>query len=193
MGLAGLLRFDVQIFHLVNSAAWPEWFSTLLAVLARSSLWTAPIAISFLLLVIVGKSRARLYVASAIITLALTELVVSSALKPLIARPRPCKVLSDVRLVGGCTSSFSMPSGHAANSFGQAVLLGLFYPPSLAFSLPVAGLVSLSRVSQGKHYPSDVTAGAVIGIAVAFGVRRGFLFLWQSFLTFRARRRHPPG
>lgn len=194
MSLGGLLRLDVHIFYLINSVEWPGWASTLLSLLARSSLWMAPLALFFLSLVIVGKSRARLYVVSALLTLFLTELFVSAVLKPVIARPRPCSTLPDVRLVGGCTKSFSMPSGHGANAFGQALLLGLTYPPTLPLALPVAGLVALSRVSDGKHYPSDVALGGIVGVLVALGVRRGLLFLWRRrFLSRPGPHRLPLG
>nr|WP_086694733.1 phosphatase PAP2 family protein [Streptomyces recifensis] len=35
-----------------------------------------------------------------------------------------------------------------------------------------AAAVALERVQRGAHYPSDVTAGAVIGLAAAWLTRR---------------------
>ncbi|MEE8110678.1 MAG: phosphatase PAP2 family protein, partial [bacterium] len=129
---------------------------------------------AFLFLAVLGGQRERTYVVTALLTLALMELLVSGVLKPLIARLRPCHVLEGVRLLGGCTKSFAMPSGHAANSFAQAMVLGLFYRPSFLFSLPLVVLVALSRVTDGKHYPSDVLVGMVLGILGALIIVHAF-------------------
>jgi undecaprenyl-diphosphatase len=93
-------------------------------------------------------------------------------LKNAIMRVRPCKALEDVRLLVGCTSSGSMPSNHAVNSFAYAITLfyltrncigiaGRLYP------LALASLVALSRVYVGVHYPADVLAGALLGTTVS--------------------------
>ncbi len=93
-------------------------------------------------------------------------------LKNAIMRMRPCKALEDVRLLVGCTSSGSLPSNHAANSFSYASTLfyltrnrigivGRLYP------LALASLVALSRVYVGVHYPSDIIAGALLGTTVS--------------------------
>jgi undecaprenyl-diphosphatase len=69
------------------------------------------------------------------------------------------------------TSSF--PSGHAATAFMCAVLLskgtrtGPFY-----FSL--AALVAASRVYTRMHHPSDVAAGAALGLALGKAVESRF-------------------
>ncbi|MFQ5694138.1 MAG: phosphatase PAP2 family protein, partial [Nitrospinota bacterium] len=171
--ISALSSLDLSLFRVVNAIVWPDWASAILSALARSNLWIAPIALAFLILAVLGGRRERTYVAAALLTLALTEVLSSGVLKPLIARPRPCNVLEGVRLLGGCTQSFAMPSGHAANSFAQAMVLGLFYRSSFFFSLPLAAMVALSRVTDGKHYPSDVLVGAVVGVLVAAAVVRG--------------------
>jgi undecaprenyl-diphosphatase len=170
--LSAIASLDVKIFRVVNAIDLPAWASAVLSVLARSNLWIAPIALGFVLLAVLGGRRERSYVVVALITLALTEFIVSGLMKPLFGRLRPCHVLEGVRLLGGCTSSFAMASGHAGNSFAQAVAVGLFYRPAFLISLPIASLVSLSRVIDGKHYPSDVVVGALVGIAVAIVVVR---------------------
>jgi len=61
----------------------------------------------------------------------------------------------------------SFPSGHATTAFALAALLVLWYPRWAAGFLALAGLVGLSRVVLGAHFPSDVLAGAALGTAVA--------------------------
>jgi membrane-associated phospholipid phosphatase len=63
----------------------------------------------------------------------------------------------------------SFPSGHAARAFLIAVISSFFGPPWLMVALWVwAPLVCLARVAMGVHYVSDVVAGAVIGVIVAW-------------------------
>jgi undecaprenyl-diphosphatase len=61
----------------------------------------------------------------------------------------------------------SFPSGHATTAFALAALLALWHPRWAAAWLALAGLVGLSRVVLGAHFPSDVLAGAALGVGVA--------------------------
>ncbi|GAB4484261.1 MAG: glycosyltransferase family 39 protein [Thermodesulfovibrionales bacterium] len=97
----------------------------------------------------------------------------SHLLKDLIARPRPCSVLEGVHLLVGCGRSFSMPSNHASNSFAFALALLLYRRSGPTFLLTgIALFVSVSRISVGVHYPADVLAGGVVGLAAALASRR---------------------
>jgi undecaprenyl-diphosphatase len=63
----------------------------------------------------------------------------------------------------------SFPSGHAARAFLIATIASGLGPSWLAIALWVwAPLVALARVAMGVHFLSDVLAGAVFGIFVAW-------------------------
>jgi membrane-associated phospholipid phosphatase len=83
------------------------------------------------------------------------------AVKLVVRRPRP--VLEGLPPLGGAPSSLSFPSAHALSSFAVATAM-VRVDPAMAGTLVVALALSLGRPYLGMHYPSDVLAGAVLGV-----------------------------
>jgi undecaprenyl-diphosphatase len=87
--------------------------------------------------------------------------------KLIVRRPRP--VLEGLPPLGGAPSSLSFPSAHATSSF--AVATAMFrVDPATAGVFVVAIVLSLGRPYLGMHYPSDVLAGALLGLALGLVV-----------------------
>jgi len=84
----------------------------------------------------------------------------------------------------------SFPSGHATGAFALAAVFGHEYPGLAIPCYTVAAGIALSRVYRGRHYPSDVLAGAAIG----FGCARLALHFRDRILGFELppRRAVPP-
>ena len=104
------------------------------------------------------------------------ELSVFLATNSIVKRPRPT-----VHHLGGTPSTYGYPSGHTAAAvvlFGGIVILVTVatkrrVPRIAAWVVAVALTlaVGLSRVYRGEHYPTDVIAGALLGIgSLAAGV-----------------------
>lgn len=66
----------------------------------------------------------------------------------------------------------SFPSGHAASATAFTTAVMLEVPWTAVPLVPLSGAVAASRVVIGVHYPSDVVAGAVLGVAAAVVTRR---------------------
>jgi len=95
-------------------------------------------------------------------------------IKNIVKRPRP--FITDIRLTPVYRpGAYSFPSGHASSSFGAAVSLARAYPKwyVMAPALLWSSGIGYSRMYLGVHYPTDVGAGALLGIGSAFGM--GFL------------------
>jgi membrane-associated phospholipid phosphatase len=100
------------------------------------------------------------------------------AVKRLVGRARP--------LVGGIAEPFlyrplgwnveyaSLPSGHATDAFAIAMAVGALWPRTRAIMWTYAVVIAVSRVVLTAHFPSDVLAGAVVGVVGALLVRDWF-------------------
>jgi membrane-associated phospholipid phosphatase len=94
--------------------------------------------------------------------------IVVQVMKHLIGRARP-RVTSDPIFIGPSFKSGydSFPSGHTALVFCLAYVLSRHFPKYRVVFYMFASLVALDRVEDFAHFPSDILAGAMIGLIVA--------------------------
>lgn len=110
-----------------------------------------------------GRKGRRAGLATVIASLGTTYLV-QHLIKPAFRRNRP-HVGREVMVVGIRTTDASFPSGHTASSFAAATAMSAFYPVAAPLVFALAAGVGASRVHLGHHFPSDVAAGGVVGMA----------------------------
>lgn len=92
-------------------------------------------------------------------------------IKLVVRRPRP--VLERLPPLAGAPSSLSFPSAHAFSSFAVATAMCRVDPATSA-AFVVALALSLGRPYLGMHYPSDVLAGALLGVVLGLIVPLSF-------------------
>lgn len=103
---------------------------------------------------------------------ALIALVAANTVGQLVGRLRPYEVSSEIaRLIPPPLTAHAFPSGHTAVAFAFAAALTFGSPGWGMLALVAAAGVGIGRVFAGVHYPSDVLAGAVLGIVCAIVVR----------------------
>ena len=145
----------------------PLWLHRVLVVFVRSGDGWGWILVTLALLLIFPLERVVF-----LMTQAMTALVFSLPLywilKFSIRRSRPFTLFKSVSARVPPLDTYSFPSGHTMNNMAIAACLAFnlpwFWP--LAMAMPLS--IGLLRVLYGVHFLSDIIAGAVLGLAVAF-------------------------
>ncbi len=163
-----LESLDLSVLYFCNRNLVNPVFDFLFVSFSNSSVFLWPLVVVIFILLWKGGTRAILAVILVIICIAVIDPSTHYILKKLFGRLRPCHTLDDLRMIIGCGGLYGFPSNHAANSFAAAAVLSLFFRRYTVIFAAMAILISFSRVYLGKHYPTDVFAGAVWGIAAAF-------------------------
>ena len=104
----------------------------------------------------------------------------TSAIKAVVPRARP-----HGHAIVTEPHTHSFPSGHAASSFACATVLAAFAPKLRWPLFVLAAAVAWSRVYVGVHYPLDVLAGALWGIALGVATLRLAPILAKGLTTNR--------
>jgi membrane-associated phospholipid phosphatase len=112
--------------------------------------------------------------------------LVGQAAKSVFLRPRPYLSLETFRLLIGEPRGTSWPSSHPAVLLAFASVAARNLDASATVKtgvLALAGLVGMSRVYLGVHFPADVAGGLLLG--------RGVADLWSSAVSPRLLKRLP--
>jgi membrane-associated phospholipid phosphatase len=88
---------------------------------------------------------------------------INLAVKLVVRRQRP--ILEGLPPLGGAPTSLSFPSAHATSSFACATAMTRIAPEA-AVLFVLAFAIAACRPYLGMHYPSDVLAGAVLGVGL---------------------------
>jgi len=166
-----LLHFDYQLTFLVNREMVHPVLDDLFLFL-RESIFHVPLYFFIIIysFQVFGK-KAIWWVLGAISLIALCDLLSSHVIKAYFNRPRPCRdpfMAGQIRFLARyCGANGSFTSSHAVNHFAFATYVastmrGISKWFNLLFVWAFA--IAYAQVYVGVHYPSDVLAGAFLGI-----------------------------
>jgi membrane-associated phospholipid phosphatase len=107
--------------------------------------------------------------------------------KQIVNRPRPGVSYPFLTPLESKTQ-YSMPSGHTSSSFNTATALSLEFPKwyIVVPAYTYAATMAYSRMHVGVHYPTDVLAGAALGVGSAFISKKATRFLQKNNRTKKA-------
>lgn len=165
-------RLDAAVYAVVAETPTPRLDSAMSGLSSAADYSRISLAAAALLSLAgpSGRRAAR----SGLLALGVTAAVVNVLVKPLARRRRPDPAAAgvpDARRVA-MPRSASFPSGHSAAAFAFAGGVGREVRWAGVGMAAVATAVAYSRVHTGVHYPGDVIAGALCGLAGAAATRR---------------------
>ena len=177
-----LVQWDQSLFISINSEWTNPVFDVVLPIMRNSFIWY-PVYLFLLIFVLLNfKARGLWWVVFFLSTLALTDMTGTYVFKHVFERLRPCsdpEFFTHVRLLlKQCAGGYSFTSNHAANHFGMATFFFITFRHLFKIwawiALYWAAAICYSQVYVGVHYPLDVLAGAMLGLA--FGITTGTFF-----------------
>ena len=112
-------------------------------------------------------------------------LLIVNAVAALVVRPRPFEADARVVRLVPPPITTSYPSGHAATAFAMAGAFWRFRRTAGLASAAAAVLVAFGRLAVGVHHPSDLMAGAAVGVSASL------LTAWGHDQLRRVRGRGP--
>lgn len=178
---------DEYLYRLINGQWVAHWLDGIMKLL-RNPLFWAPL---YFFLLIWFFKRKREYVVLilllSILCFALTDFTSAKILKPYLARLRPCYVPElGWRSIVGCGGQYGLPSSHASNHFGLAafwfILVRGLFKRNWYWLWIWAAMIGYAQVYVGVHYPSDILAGAALGIILGTVCSGLFYFIDFSFI-----------
>ncbi|CAG0941852.1 undecaprenyl-diphosphatase [Candidatus Brocadiaceae bacterium] len=177
-----LWQIELALFYAVNHGLSHPWLDAFFAFITDVRHWFPVYGIAFGWLAIKGGKKGRIAAVIAILVVVACDQL-GNVLKDLTMRPRPGEGLADAFNPLGLEfkNTKSFPSNHALNNFGIAVFFSGLYKKWAPVLFTAAALVALSRVYLGLHYPSDITAGALLGSGIGYL----FVLLHRKAMDFR--------
>ncbi len=165
-----LKEIDLWLFHFINSDMSGAMTDFLMPIITNKYTWLPAFILLLVYLLWRGGVRGRITFILLLVGIVASDQISSSLLKPFFDRLRPCHTLSEINLLVSCGVGKSFPSSHSANSFMAATILFWYKSSWGKYVFSIAGLIAISRVFVGVHYPLDILAGAVLGITISFGL-----------------------
>ena len=178
--------FDLPILHAINGLCGHSWvLDRLVSHLALDFKWAIPLCIWWVLWFRPGEDQLeRRRILLVVIVAVLISLVVNRAISVSVPyRVRPMETAAIGYHVPLFESGFkyadfeawsSFPSDQTTYFFAFATGFWLLSRRLSIVMVVYSTLIALSRIYLGTHFPSDVTTGALLGVAVQLLLNRSY-------------------
>lgn len=157
-----LNQFEIGILNFIQntfSCKFLDYFFIGVTTLSNSGIFWIILA----LILLCFKKTRKTGICLAVV-LIIGEIFGNQILKRLFERPRPYTVNPDANVIVDKLSSFSFPSGHSRCSVECAVVIFANNKKWGIAAIVLAVFTCISRMYLYMHFPTDVLAGAVLGV-----------------------------
>lgn len=157
-------NFDIHYLHKIN----PDTLTSSYWKATSNSAYWLPVAVSVGQLgygFVADDPLAKRYGVETAISVSIGQLM-SAGIKHIVNRARPYESWPDLIHPENYGTGPSFPSGHTTAAFSTAASLA-FSRKQWFVTVPItlwAGSVGYSRMYLGRHYPTDVLGGLVVGV-----------------------------
>lgn len=197
---------DEFFLRKINVDWAPSWLDPFFVTIGDFDLFTLPLVIAVLLLLIFGKIRGRIFIFMMLMCLIIGDSGIGWTIKRATNRPRPHEAVEFVQSRSLETKPMrvfklkipttynlktqpanvtmnpngrSMPSGHVLNNVAMAMLVTIYYRRLSPFFWIWAILIAWSRIYTGSHYPSDALVSFALAILYAPAIVFGLDWVWR--------------
>ncbi len=159
--MEGILEWGIDIVIAIQKYRSPELDTFFLKVTSLGGDLFYFIAISLLYWSIDSKETAKFIVLFSI------AYWINSELKGILNQPRPYNIMPELR-IGHSSGGGGLPSYHAQGSFVFWGYLSVWFKkvPFTVLSVFFILLIAFSRIYLGRHFPTDIFAGWLIGLVL---------------------------
>jgi len=169
---------DMIIFNGVNQFALKNFWVDTLAIFF-ADFFQYVLILSLAIFLVVNFKKYWKMVIEALVSAVFARFAVNEIIQLFWQRPRPF-VNNNVNLLFEHLGP-SFPSGHAAFFFAISTIVFLYNKNASLLFFFASIIISLARIFSGIHWPSDILAGALVGIL------SGFLIYKLSKYIFRGQ------
>jgi undecaprenyl-diphosphatase len=177
--LAGAFFFDTHLFFFLNNFAGKSTAIDFIIIFFAHYL-AYFLSLLLLLYILFNKQTYKqkiLFTATTLLAGLFARYDIAETLRYFWHRPRPFVSHHATQLLS--ESSYSFPSGHSTFFFALSTVVYLYHK-KLGILFYVATIfMTIGRVIAGVHYPSDIVAGAIIGIICGLLTYR-YIMPWIS-------------
>lgn len=175
------MTFDVSLFKIIYGLSGKWWPLDWLGVFLANYLPYLMVLFTIFILFKEKVWRKKIYFfCLSALSVILARGIITEIIRFFHFRMRPFLALHVQPLIEKSDTAGSFPSGHAAAFF--ALGLAIFYflrdsngeinPKWGWWLLGAAAAISIARVFVGVHWPTDILAGALIGLGSAFLIKK---------------------